>query len=309
MIGGCWSSYAIAATGDRRYGSRGFEIVEAEEIAFFDGAQERGGGVEAVAGERAEAAVVLGGPGAAGIAGADNAGVVPIGFGDLGSIPIAVDGHEIAAGGIVDLQFGAAAEGVDGGDGGEDVAELAVGHGFCGVVIVGGDAGRVPTFAECFGGQVVGGAGVGLGYGFFLWAAELKRFLDSSFDEAGHAEWGAGRALTFEEGFLGELATFGCAILEDGRGEVNGIEDLDLAGFEFGGGIDAFKKLHQREQGVVGVFCGCCHGMFFGCSGSYGVAATGDRRHGSSRDATGFGCDGSEDAVAFAACGIEVGGF
>jgi hypothetical protein len=33
------------------------------------------------------------------------------------------------------------------------------------------------------------------------------------------------------------------------------------------------------------------------------------RRHRSRRDFAGFGFDGSEDAVAFAAGGIEVGGF
>jgi hypothetical protein len=119
-----WASYPALSLG-------GFEFFDADGIAFFDGAQERGGWVETVAEERAEAGVVRAFPWVAGIPRADDAGVSPVGLGDMVGTALAVDGNEMAEGRVVDLHVSPTAEGWDSELGGKRVAKLGVSHCVC----------------------------------------------------------------------------------------------------------------------------------------------------------------------------------
>ena len=83
---------------------------------------------------------------------------------------------------------------------------------------------------------------------------------------------------------------------------MNGIQNFDPTVLEFLGRVDAIKELHQGEQGVVGVCLLCLHIVVL----SFFRLFTGGDLCG---DVAGSGLDGGEDAVAFAAGGIEVGGF
>ena len=86
---------------------------------------------EAVAEERADPGVVLGRPGIAGIPRADDAGVSPVGLGDMVGTALAVDGNEMAEGRVVEHQVSPTAEGWDSELGGKRVAKLGVGHCVC----------------------------------------------------------------------------------------------------------------------------------------------------------------------------------
>jgi len=94
------------------------KIVTLHKAVLLDFAQECGGVNEAVAAVSIDACVVSGFPRVLWISRADDAGIVLVGLGDRVAVPLAVDDHEMAVGGVVDLDVGATSERGDADDGG-----------------------------------------------------------------------------------------------------------------------------------------------------------------------------------------------
>lgn len=131
----------------------------------------------------------------------------------------------------MDVDFGASAQAANGGDSGKQFTKLMEGDGdWLGMMCY-------PRLAD---------------HGFrsislLGWVAEMESFFDGGLHEACHSEGNRSGAVRCIETAFRQSAAFGCAVFENGLGQMDGMENLVPTSHEFGWGFDTVEELHQRE--------------------------------------------------------------